>query len=32
LNNRIHLVGGGLRVGGNAASDIHEVLVLEGTP
>jgi hypothetical protein len=30
LNNRIHVFGGGLQVGGNAASNVHEVLVLDG--
>ena len=29
LNDRIHVFGGGLKTGGNAASDIHEVLVLD---
>lgn len=32
LGDRIHLVGGGLRVGGSAASDVHEVLVLDDGP
>lgn len=31
LGDRIHVVGGGLQVGGNAATDVHEVLVLDGT-
>jgi N-acetylneuraminic acid mutarotase len=32
LNHRIHVIGGGLQVGGNAASDVHEVLVIGQTP
>jgi N-acetylneuraminic acid mutarotase len=31
VGNRIHVFGGGLQVGGNAATDLHEVLVL-GSP
>lgn len=30
LGDRIHLIGGGRQVGGTAASDVHEVLVLGG--
>jgi N-acetylneuraminic acid mutarotase len=29
LNNRIHVIGGGIRVGGGAASAVHEVLILD---
>jgi hypothetical protein len=28
IDDRIHVFGGGLRVGGNAATDVREVLVL----
>jgi Kelch motif len=32
LKDRIHVIGGGLRVGGAAASDVHEVLVFNSVP